>query len=158
MVITAQQRNSKGLPEPDENSRMPGLVAFSCTTGNQQHPTPAAPAKTGASRIPGAVSFTSGQYHYTVESDSFMRIFYSFPEKVVGDNATMTRRKTRTEINTLKRMVHLSTARHHPESGAELRYLRERLGHKSKKMTEIHTHVSMKSLSNIKKPTDDFYF
>ncbi|MBE0639408.1 MAG: tyrosine-type recombinase/integrase [Bacteroidales bacterium] len=92
----------------------------------------------------------------TLESDRFMRIFCSFPEKVLGDSGTMTRRKTRTEIITLKKMVHHSTARHHSESGAELRYIRERLGHKSSKITEIYTHVTMKSLSNIKNPTDDF--
>jgi len=75
MVITAQQRNSKGFPAPDENSRVPGFVAFSCTAGNQQHPTPAAPATTGATRIPGAVSFHSGHDHYPVKSDRFMWIF-----------------------------------------------------------------------------------
>jgi len=30
------------------------------------------------------------------------------------------------------------------------------LGHKSSKTTEIYTHVSMKSLKNIKNPLDDF--
>ncbi len=92
----------------------------------------------------------------TLESDRFMRIFCSFPEKVLGDSATMTRRKTRTEIITLRRMVHHSTARHHSESGAGLKYIRDRLGHKSSKTTETYTHVTMKSLSNIKNPTDDF--
>ncbi len=145
MVFTAQQRNCKDIPAPDENSRMTGFVALACTAGNQQHPTTAAPAKTGATRIPGAVSLPSGQDHYPVESDRFMRIFYSFPEKVLGDSATMTRRKTRTEIITLKRMVHHSTARHHPVSGAEVRYIQERLGNKSSKTTEIYTNVSMKS-------------
>lgn len=121
------------------------------TAGNQQHPTPAAPAKTGATRIPGAVNLPSGQHHKPVKSDRFMWIFCTFPEKVLGNSATMARRKTRTEIIALKRMVHHSTAGHHPESGAELMYIRERLGHKSSKMTEIYTPVSMKSLSNTKK-------
>ncbi len=156
MVITAQQRTSKGLPALVENSRMPGFVALSCTAGNQQHPTTAAPAKTGATRIPRAVSLPSGQYHYLVKSEKVMRIFCPFPEKVLGDSATTTRRKTRKEIITLRRMVHHITARHLPESGAGLRYLHERLGHKSSKMTEIYTHVSMKSLSNTKNLTDDF--
>lgn len=78
MVITALQRNSKDFPAPDENSRMPGFVAFSCTAGNQQHPAPAAPATTGTARITSAVSFNSGQYHYPVESDRFMWIFTSY--------------------------------------------------------------------------------
>ncbi len=120
--------------------------------GNQQHPTTAAPATTGATRIPSAVSFRSGQDHDPVESDRFMRIFCSFPEKVLGDSATTTRRKTRTKIITLKRMVHHITTSHHPESGAELRYLRVRLGHKRSKMTEIYTHVTDKSFQKIKSP------
>jgi len=63
MVIMAQQRNGKGFPATDENSRIPGFAAMSCADGNHQHPTPAASAKTGATRIPGAVSLPSGQYH-----------------------------------------------------------------------------------------------
>ncbi|MBE0639410.1 MAG: hypothetical protein IH598_12905 [Bacteroidales bacterium] len=55
MVITAQQRSSNHLPAPDEDSRMPGFVALSCAAGNQHHPTPAAPAKTGATWIDRAV-------------------------------------------------------------------------------------------------------
>jgi hypothetical protein len=155
MVITAQQRSSKCLPATDENSRMPGFVALSCAASNQQHPTPAAPAKTGATRIPGAVSFSSGHDNYPVKSDRFMRIFCPFPEKVPGDSATMTRRKTMTAIITLKRMVHHSTARYLPESGAGLLYTRERSGHKSNRMTEIYTHVTEKSLQRIKSPFDD---
>jgi hypothetical protein len=156
MAITAQQRNSNALPAPEENGRVPGFVALSCTAGNQQHHSPATTAKTSTTLILGAVSLPSGQDHYPVESDRFMGIICSFPEKVPGDSATMTKRKTRAAIITLIRMVHHSTARHHPVSGADQRYLRERLGHKSSKMTEIHTHVSMKSLSNTKNPTDDF--
>jgi integrase/recombinase XerD len=49
-----------------------------------------------------------------------------------------------------------SYATHLLESGTDMRYIQELLGHKSSKTTEIYTHVSMKNLQNIKNPTDDF--
>ncbi len=48
-----------------------------------------------------------------------------------------------------------SYATHMLESGVDLRFIQELLGHKSSKTTEIYTHVSMKSLQNIKSPFDD---
>lgn len=41
------------------------------------------------------------------------------------------------------------------ESGTDLRFIRELLGHSSSKTTEIYTHVSIKSIQNIKSPFDD---
>ncbi len=48
-----------------------------------------------------------------------------------------------------------SYATHLLESGTDLRYIQELLGHSSSRTTEIYTHVTDKSLQNIRSPFDD---
>ena len=48
-----------------------------------------------------------------------------------------------------------SYATHLLESGTDLRYIQELLGHSSSKTTEIYTHVSMRNIQQIKSPFDD---
>ncbi len=48
-----------------------------------------------------------------------------------------------------------SYATHLHEGGTDIRYIQELLGHKSSKTTEIYTHISRRSIQQIRSPFDD---
>jgi site-specific recombinase XerD len=59
--------------------------------------------------------------------------------------------KKKATLHTLRH----SYATHLLESGTDIRYIQELLGHNSPKTTMIYTHISSKKISEIQSPFDD---
>ena len=72
-------------------------------------------------------------------------------EKIFGNACKRAGIKKDASIHCLRH----SFATHLLESGVDLRYIQELLGHESSKTTEIYTHVSNKNLKDIKRPLDN---
>lgn len=71
--------------------------------------------------------------------------------KILSAAVGATKIKKRITLHTLRH----SYATHLLESGTDLRFIQDILGHNSPKTTMIYTHVSQSSLKNIKNPFDD---
>jgi len=84
-----------------------------------------------------------GQYEHQYGGRSF--------ELVLKHCITKTGIKKRATLHTLRD----SYATHLLESGTDIRYIQELLGHKDPKTTMIYTHVSSKKIGEIKSPLDD---
>lgn len=72
-------------------------------------------------------------------------------EKIFSDAC----KKAGVKKNATAHSLRHSFATHLLESGVDLRYIQELLGHKSSKTTEVYTHVSNKELGKIKNPLDN---
>ena len=64
-------------------------------------------------------------------------------------------KKARITIPVTLHWLRNSYATHLLESGTDLRYIQELLGHSSSRTTEIYTHVSTARIQQIKSPFDD---
>ncbi len=78
-----------------------------------------------------------------------------YSEKSLQNVLKQALKKTKIKKSVTLHWLRHSYATHLLEAGTDIRYIQELLGHKSTKTTEIYTHVTTKSLQNIKSPFDD---
>ena len=78
-----------------------------------------------------------------------------YSEKSLQSVLKQTLQKTKISKPVTLHWLRHSYATHLLESGTDLRYIQELLGHNSSRTKEIYTHVSTKSLEQIKSPFDD---
>lgn len=87
--------------------------------------------------------FEGGKNGNHITSRTVQRIFGNACEKAkINKDAS---------VHTLRH----SFATHLLETGVDIRYIQELLGHSSSKTTEIYTHVTTKNIANIKSPLDE---
>ena len=78
------------------------------------------------------------------------------PESVLKVVKTAAK-KAKINRNVTPHMLRHSFATHHLESGTDLRYIQEFLGHNSSKTTEIYTHVANTDFTKFTNPLDKMY-
>jgi len=93
---------------------------------------------------PEVYLFESDQAGKPYSASSLRNIFHRNLSKVIKNH------------NFTLHCLRHSFATHLLEGGTDIRFIQEILGHKSSRTTEIYTHVSAKSLRNIKNPIEDF--